>query len=130
MESAEATFDFARTARMKFETGDYKVRTEIIRKLGLNLKLLDKKIWIKEDYPWLFIKKAKQELEVLQTQGLEPEKCIEEYEKTGVSNPVISTLQGYQDSNLDERFWRPPYYHCMIALIDVYLVYGIYYFNK
>ncbi|HEX9817918.1 MAG TPA: recombinase family protein, partial [Patescibacteria group bacterium] len=95
METAEGIFDFARTARQKFDNGDYKTRTEIIQHLGSNLTLKDRKITIDQPHPWLFMYQAKQKLVALQPKGLEPEKSIDVYEKKGISNEVISTLQAH-----------------------------------
>lgn len=74
----------------------------IVAKLGSNLILKDGKIKIQQVYPWLFIKNANQALATLKSKGLEPEKSIDEYNKTGVVDEVISTLQGLVD---DMRTW-------------------------
>ena len=111
MDEAEEKFNFAVTARQKFYDGDFFKKTEIVAKLGSNLILKDGKITIQQEYPWLFIKKANKKLATLKAQGFEPEKSIDAYEKTGVVDEVISTLQGQEDSNLRQRFWRPLFYH-------------------
>ena len=105
-EVIESAFNFAVTARDKFEKGDYQTKTDIIRYLGSNLVLKDRKIIIHQRYPWLFTKKVSESLQNLRSQGLEPEKSIDLYEKNGIEDLAISTLQGYQDSNLDGVFWR------------------------
>lgn len=110
MQKAENIFSFARTAVARFNKGDEKVKTNIIRELGANLTILDGKVRIQHDYPWLFIREAKQKLDSLNLETCEPEKMIDLYDKTGVSNPVISTLQGRKESNLRQGFWRPLFY--------------------
>jgi hypothetical protein len=107
---AEEKFNFAVTARERFNTDDYALKTEIIRELGSNLFLKDGKITVQQEYPWLFMQKANRKLAVLKEQGFEPEKSIDEYEKTGTSNAVISTLQARKESNLRQGFWRPLFY--------------------
>lgn len=111
METAEGAFDFARTAYTRFNTGDYKTRTEIIKQLGLNLTLKDRKITIDQPQPWLFMYKANQKLAELKNRRLEPEKSIDNYDKTGIVDEVISTLQGWRESNSRQGFWRPLFYH-------------------
>lgn len=110
MTKQEETFNISATAKKEFENGNYEKKTEIIHSLGSNLILEDRKIRIEQDYPWLYFKKANKELIKLEAKGLEPEKMIDIYEKTGVLNPVISCLQGHEDLNPDERFWRPSCY--------------------
>jgi len=105
-EVIESAFNFAVTARDKFEKGDYQTKTDIIRYLGSNLVLKDRKIIIHQRYPWLFTKKVSESLQNLRSQGLEPERSIDLYEKNGIEDLAISTLQGYQGSNLDGVFWR------------------------
>ncbi|PIY80636.1 MAG: hypothetical protein COY80_01945, partial [Candidatus Pacebacteria bacterium CG_4_10_14_0_8_um_filter_42_14] len=100
-EVIESAFNFAVTARDKFEKGDYQTKTDIIRYLGSNLVLKDRKIIIHQRYPWLFTKKVSESLQNLRSQGLEPERSIDLYEKNGIEDLAISTLQGYQGSNLD-----------------------------
>lgn len=110
MTEIEKKFDFAVTARTEFESGNFQRQTEVIRGLGSNLILKDGKITVQQEYPWLFIKKANQELAVLKEKGLEPEKSIDIYEQTGAIDPVISVLQGGKESNSHQRFWRPLFY--------------------
>ena len=108
--SVEEKFDFAVTAREKFEIGSPVEKTDIITDLGSNLVLQDGIITIQQDYPWLFIKKANVKLAELKQLGFEPEKSIDEYEKTGAVDEVISCLQGRRESNPRQRFWRPLFY--------------------
>ena len=109
-------FNFSVTAYRRFNKGSYRVKSEIIHELGSNLILKDRKISVANENLFVFIKKAKQKLDVLKAQGLEPEKSIDAYEKTGVVDEVISTLQAHQDSNLDEGFWRPSCYRYIMSL--------------
>lgn len=108
--AVEEKFNFAVTARKKFENGSPVEKTDIITDLGSNLILKDGIITIQQEYPWLFIQRANQELAILKSKGLEPEKSIDEYEKTGASDEVISCLQGQGESNPHQRFWRPLFY--------------------
>ncbi len=110
MNEIESKFNFARTAKSQFESGDFKKQTEIIGQLGSNLILKDGKITVQQEYPWLFIKKTNQKLSSLKQKGLEPEKSIDLYEKNGTVDEVISTLQGGKESNPHQRFWRPLFY--------------------
>ena len=110
MKEAENKFNFARIAKSEFQFGNFKKKTEIIRQLGSNLILKDKKITINQEYPWLFIKKTNQKLSTLKHKGFEPEKSIDLYEKNGYIDEVISTLQGGKESNPHQRFWRPRFY--------------------
>ncbi len=80
MNEVEKKFDFAVTARAEFESGNFQRQTEVIRELGSNLILKDGKITVQQEYLWLFIKKANQELAVLKEKGIEPEKSIDLYE--------------------------------------------------
>lgn len=95
MQDTEERFDFAVTAAERFEQGGYETRTEVFRNLGSNLKLLDRKVLMTEDNLDIFIRKANNEIRTLTVDPLEPEKSIDEYDKTGVVSPVISVLQGY-----------------------------------
>lgn len=106
MVECEKTFDFAITAKERFDNGDAMLKTEIIRELGSNLILENQKVTIDQDYPWLYIRKAKQEIDELKSQGLEPDKSIDTYEKTGVSDQVIISMQGRRDLNPHGVFWR------------------------
>lgn len=116
MNEVEKKFDFAVTARTEFESGNFQRQTEVIRELGSNLILKDGKITVQQEYPWLFIKKANQELAVLKEKGIEPEKSIDLYEQTGVVDEAISILQGGKESNPRHFFWRERPYHWTTAL--------------
>lgn len=94
MGDTEEKFDFAVTAPERFNTGDYETRTEVLRHLGSNLKLLDKKILMDQDILHLFIRKANTDIRVLTSDSFEPEKSIDIYEKTGYETPVFSILRG------------------------------------
>lgn len=106
MQDTEERFNFAVTAAERFERGGYETRTEVFRNLGSNLKLLDRKVLMTEDNLDIFIRKANNEIRTLTVDPLEPEKSIDEYDKTGVVSPVISVLQGWKESNLRYFFWR------------------------
>lgn len=100
MVDTEERFNFAVTAVDEFEHGGYEKRTEVFRKLGSNLKLLDRKVLMDEDNLDIFIRKANAKIQEYTVSPLEPEKSIDIYEKTGVVTPVISVLQGWKESNL------------------------------
>lgn len=110
MRDTEEKFDFATEVVERFTHGDFETRTEIFRNLGSNLKLLNRKVLMTEDNLNLFIRKANSDIRVYTISPLEPEKSIDVYEKTGQTNPVISTLQAWEGSNFRSRFWRPMSY--------------------
>jgi len=93
MGDTEEKFDFAVTAPERFNKGDYEKRTEVLRNLGSNLKLQDKKVLMDQDILHLFIRKTNADIAILTNDTLEPEKSIDIYEKTGYETPVLSTLR-------------------------------------
>lgn len=109
MLDTEEEFDFATTASEEFNNGGYEKRTEVFRKLGENLTLLNQKVLMDESKLHYFIRKANADIKTISADRLEPEKSIDIYEKTGVVTPVISTLQAWKESNLRWRFWTPPF---------------------
>lgn len=111
IERAENVFEFTKIAHQRYRKGDYQVKTDIIQSLGSNLILENRKVRAGHAYPWLFFKEANENLALHKQAGLEPRKSIDIYDNTGVVDEVVSTLQGRKDSNLHERFWRPPCYH-------------------
>ncbi len=94
MKDTEEKFNFAVMATEEFNTGDYEKRTTVFRNLGSNLKLLNRKVLMDEDYLHLFIRKANSDIKQYIVDRLEPEKSIDIYEQTGVVTPVISILRG------------------------------------
>ena len=94
MGDTEARFDFAVTAVEAFNNGNYETRTSIMRNLGSNLKLLDKKVLMDEDILHMFIRKANTSIREYTVDKLEPEKSIDLYEQTGVESQVFSILRG------------------------------------
>lgn len=116
MTKAEDDFSFATTARQRFENGGMEVRTDIARRLGSNLTLRDGIISMDGSNLLHLLKRSNEKIRAITNDTLEPEKSIDEYTKYGTQNEVISTLQGYKDSNLDGRFWRPQCYRYIIAL--------------
>lgn len=88
------TFNFAVTAKQRFDEGDMVVRTSIIHDLGPNLELKDRKITIDQEKAFYFIRKRKEEIRTISTDALEPEKSIDLYAQTGIVTPIISSLQG------------------------------------
>ena len=100
MLDTEAEFDFATHACEEFNNGGIEKRTEVFRKLGKNLTLLNQKVLMDVSKIHYFIRKANADIKAITTDRLEPEKSIDIYEKTGVVTPVISTLQAWKESNL------------------------------
>ncbi len=94
MGDTEEKFDFAVTAYERFNGGDFETRTEVLRHLGSNLKLIGKKILMNQDILHLFISKANAEIRSITSNSLEPEKSLDIYKKTGYQTPVFSLLRG------------------------------------
>lgn len=100
MQETEVEFDFATNAAEEFNGGGYEKRTEVFRKLGKNLTLLNQKVLMDESKLRYFIRKANADIKATTNDRLEPEKSIDVYEKTGVVSPVVSILQAWKGSNL------------------------------
>ncbi len=96
----EEEFDFATNAAEEFNNGGYEKRTEVFRKLGKNLTLLNQKVLMDESKLRYFIRKANADIKAVTADRLEPEKSIDKYDKTGVKDEVVSILQGWKESNL------------------------------
>lgn len=82
-EKSKEAFDFACTAKYRFETGDAKTKTYILSKLGSNLTIQGRKLHIQGESPYFLIEKGKRQVsEILER--LEPE------EKAVVSSNLLS----------------------------------------
>lgn len=95
IKDVEDTFEFAMTAYQAFKRGDSHTKTNILRELGSNPTLFDGILRIDHSELQMFIKRNNEQMAVLKSRGLEPEKQIDEYEKTGVVNETISLLQAH-----------------------------------
>ncbi len=69
------TFEFACYARYWFAKGDLKTKTNILSKLGKNLIIKDRQLFLDQEKPYFLIEKAKQEINKYML-SLEPEKRI------------------------------------------------------
>lgn len=76
LDRAEKLFDFAKTAKLRFETGDFQDKREILAGLGLNILLLDKKLEIPVDSDIISFKKHAPEVQELHNR-LEPTYPVE-----------------------------------------------------
>lgn len=77
-------FEFAESARFRFETGDLNTKKEILAALGSNLTLKDKKLFIKTQKPLLQVKEAALEVRAIY-QRFEPA-------KNGLDKAKINTV--------------------------------------
>ncbi|MFH1544104.1 MAG: recombinase family protein [Patescibacteria group bacterium] len=87
---AERAFNFALTAKKRFEKGDLETKNEILRNLGTNIVIKDLNISLEIDAPLIVIKKAKPKFEKAM-QTLEPLKWSENKEEMKVlmsQNPI------------------------------------------
>ena len=106
IEAAERALNFACNASMAFEVGDINTKREILRTIGSEFILLDKKLNFKPN-PWVKIiidsneEKPTLELPII---GLDKR-------KTGDFSPALLRWHGVKESNPRHRFWRPTYYH-------------------
>lgn len=81
----------------------------ILGELGQNLTIKDRKLSITGDTPFYIVENGKQEmLEIMKR--LEPGKDPYLQALTEVPDNFVTSWQGWKDSNLRERFWRPPSY--------------------
>ena len=71
LDLTEKTFNFATYAHVWFEKGDFEQKTNILRALGQNLTLLEGKLCIDMQKPFLTLKQGL-EVEPLKTDRLEP----------------------------------------------------------
>lgn len=89
LQKAEATLDFAETAKEKFEKGDIATKREVLIKLGWNLLLTNGKLTISLTKPLLVVESISKELQILHT-TLEPMNAIsqQEYDRYCGENEV------------------------------------------
>ncbi len=103
----EKAFMFAKSARAMFANDErVESRRRIVRALGSNFSILDKKLSLELEPVWsLFAKHSEQLYKDLTHVNVDKTGMIKE--KTTASAAVISSWQGRWDSNPDDRFWRP-----------------------
>ena len=103
LDIAEKTFDFACNARYMFEIGDFETKSQILRVLGSNLILKDKKLSIDLKKPFSVIEKISCGIPEIKA-TFEPKKCVvdtRKFEALLLKNPI---LRGGWDSNLTPIF--------------------------
>ncbi|MGE5445215.1 MAG: hypothetical protein ACM3SR_11545 [Ignavibacteriales bacterium] len=71
----EELFDFAKTAKDRFENGTLEEKRAILSDLGSNLQLKDKKLSISIEKPFSLIEEAAKEIRAIHT-GLEPQETL------------------------------------------------------
>ena len=79
LDRAERLFDFAKTAKSRFETGNLQDKREILAGIGLNFLLLDKRLTFPVDNSLVLFKKHAPEVQELHNQ-FEPTYPIENKE--------------------------------------------------
>ncbi|QQG40761.1 MAG: recombinase family protein [Candidatus Levyibacteriota bacterium] len=95
---SKETFDFACSARYQFATGDAKVKTYVLSKLGSNLTIKGKKLCISGDKPYFLIEKGKKEIADI-VASLEPAKQLEIASHLLGFEPISSAWRRGWDSN-------------------------------
>jgi|SRR5579859_1931094 len=91
MELTERTFKFATHARRWFVTGTPEEKRSILRTLGSNITLMDGKVRIEEQKPFLLIRKALQ-TDVAPSQKLEHEEMVDLSQESEILKPLIPRL--------------------------------------
>lgn len=87
---SKETFDFACSAMYQFATGDAKVKTYVLSKLGSNLTIKDKSLLISGDKPYFLIEKGKKEIASI-VASLEPAKQAEITSNLLSFEPICNT---------------------------------------
>ena len=100
---SKETFDFACSARYQFATGDAKVKTYVLSKLGSNLTIKDKSLLISGDKPYFLIEKGKKEIASI-VASLEPTKQAEIASNLLSFEPVCQAWRRRWDSNPREPY--------------------------
>ncbi len=93
VELTEGAFEFATYAKIKFEAGDIQIKTDILRTLGQNFYLKDKKLHIELQKPYLTLREGLKD-EVLQKAMLEPTIYCEDKRKNSSFQAVYSHWSG------------------------------------
>ncbi len=110
LELSERTFNFCAYAHYHFNNGDLKTKGEILRSLGSNLILKDRKLFINAYEPFLLIKNYLSSVSS-SIEWLEPENNNAVSGLDGLSQSQITSWRGHKESNPGLRFWRSPSYH-------------------
>jgi hypothetical protein len=91
LDLTKQTFEFASHARHWFENGDLGTKLNVVRTIGSNLQLYDKKLLLNRENPYWLIKKAKEDAELLGV-SLEPTKIAGVSDLNVYLQPAIPTL--------------------------------------
>jgi site-specific DNA recombinase len=105
IEKAENVFNFAKEAKSKFESGTPKEKQQILLNLGSNPVLKDQNLSILIQKPLLLVEKAAPEVKKINNYVRTSKNVVKkrDFEVLYSQNPLV---QGHQDSNLEQRFWR------------------------
>ncbi len=107
---SERTFNFARYARVWFAQGDLMTKRAIFNALGSKLTVKSQRVAVELRPVFRLIQ------ENLPAVEAEVQKVRSSFyaETKGFSAPTCTDFpsgRAHKDSNLDQRFWRPPFYH-------------------
>ena len=100
---SKETFDFACSARYQFATGNAKVKTYVLSKLGSNLTIKDRNLSILGDKPYFLIEKGKEEIQNI-VASLEPAKQAEISSNLLAFEPVCQSWRRMWESNPPTTF--------------------------
>lgn len=103
-------FDFACYAKHWFEYGDTKTRAAIIKALGSNLTIKDRKLYIGGEKPWYILASGKNKLQSV-IDNFEPGKNVDTITNNKVLELVNTSWLGDRDSNPNMRDQNPQSYH-------------------
>ena len=106
MKKSDEVFNFARDAKIKFEKGEPYDKKAVFSRLGSNLLLKDRIVAINMENTLIPLKDVSTE-----NRRLEPLKMGRnraELEELYAESPK---MQGRRESNPNQRFWRPLFYH-------------------
>ena len=110
VELEEKTFNFATYAGIRFLDGGLELKKEILTGLGEKRTIRNKRLDI-EPYEWFeLIGNSYPGLEA-EYLGLEPAKMGDFENKTEALASIRTRWQGRRESNPNQRFWRPLFYH-------------------
>ncbi len=94
----QETLAFAKSAQERFEEGDYEAKRSIAASLGIQYSLKDRKLTLNLEPVWELLSDIKPQLEE-DVQILELSKNSQDKEKTTAYTSVISSWQGWEESN-------------------------------
>ncbi len=104
-ELTEKTFNFATYAKYWFDQGDFEQKTQILRSLGQNFKMMDGKLSIQLQKPYLTLKEGL-ENETLKKARVEPILFGLNETKNSPSETVFATWSGWRESNPHHQFGK------------------------